>query len=162
MTIVFKLVAVTAILTTQPASAPTPQPITFPGAAEIELGEWPLGKADPGAVEAMFRHEIVRMEARFGQKLDFLCLGYSYGQPTKAFFERFSDTATPLMGRLSCSPDRNRDAMGVLVELSTIRCEKLVCSAKTNISFGNTFVPGVPISAHKTPDGWAVRLQESK
>lgn len=139
---------------------PAPTPFTFPNATIVEFGEWPLEKADPLAVEAMFRHEIERMKVRFGDELDFVCLGYSYGQPTGAFFDRLADADIPLKGRLACSPYQSSDAISALVGLSTIRCGKLVCTASTDISFGDTIERGVPISAHKTQHGWAVRLQE--
>ncbi|MBV7260093.1 hypothetical protein [Erythrobacter crassostreae] len=157
----FSAMALSATVIAQPAASPAPR-IIVPDANATEFGEWPLEKADPAAVEALFRHEIARMQARFGEELDFICLGYSYGQPTETFFEKMADTGVPLKGRLACSPRRNPDYTSVLVGLSTIRCEKLVCTANTDISFGYTIESGVPISAHKTPDGWAVRFQNSK
>jgi hypothetical protein len=143
-----------------PADAETRADIEEYPVSAIPFGEWPLHQADAGAVEAMFRSEIVRMQARFGDDLDFVCLGYSYGEPTAQLMGRLADLDVPLMGRLACSPERNTDYMSVLVGLSTIRCEQLVCTANSDISFGRTIERGVPISAHRTPDSWAVRLNE--
>lgn len=136
-------------------------PITMPATAKIEIGEWPLHQADADAIEAMFRREIARVQARFGEELDFVCLGYSYGEPTAEMMERLADTGIPLVGRLACSPERNREYMSVLVGLSTVRCEPLVCTANSDISFGYVIEPGVAISAHKTLDSWSVRVNKA-
>ncbi|TRD12459.1 hypothetical protein FGU71_11685 [Erythrobacter insulae] len=154
--------ALAAAVNAQPSKDVRPLPVTIPGAAVIEFGEWPLEKADPFAVEALFRHEIERMKARFGDELKFACLGYSYGQPTEAFFERVADTGIPLKGRLACSPYRSRGTMSVLIGLSTIRCAERVCTANTDISFGDTIERGIAISAYKERDQWSVRLLEDK
>ncbi len=152
--------SVLAMMAAQPEAETRPPIQEYPVQA-IEIGEWPLHQADGDAIEAMFRREIARAQARFGEELDFICLGYSYGEPAAAMMGRLSDTGAVLKGRLACSPERNRDYFSVLVGLSTVRCQTLVCTANSDISFGYVIEPGVAISAHKTPDSWSVRLNET-
>jgi len=135
------------------------EPLSIPRAAVIEFGEWPLEHADPDGVEAMLRHEIAWAMERFGDELEFACFGYSYGQPTPAFFERFADVPLRLEGRLNCSPYVGEEGMSVLLGLSTIRCTADNCTAFTDVSFGEVIEPGVPISARKVDGNWSVQVE---
>lgn len=137
------------------------QSVRFPEAEKISFGEWPLEYAHPDAVEAMFRYQLAQTIERFGDTLDFVCLGYSYGEPTAEFLERFADVTVSIQGRYACSPERNQDKFSVLLALSTIRCNAGYCSAKSAISFGDTIEPSVPISAGLSPDGWAIESNET-
>ena len=135
------------------------EPLSIPRAAVIEFGEWPLEHADADAVEAMLRHEIAWAMERFGDELEFACFGYSYGEPTPAFFDRFADVPLRLEGRLNCSPYVGEDGVSVLLALSTIRCETDVCTANTDVSYGDVIVPGLPIMARKVDGNWSVQVE---
>lgn len=139
-----------------PRVAQSSEAITMPPAAIIEFGEWPLESADPDAVEAMFRHSIKQTRERFGEKLDFVCLAYAYGQPTQDYIQRFSDLGVIIKGRYSCSPDYIDQQFAVLIDLAEIRCSSRRCTAITGLSFGHTIEKSVWIWAEKSDEAWMV------
>ncbi len=128
-------------------------------AETIPFGEWPLEQADPDAVEAIWRHEIAWAQERFGEQIDFLCLGYSYGKPTDDYFERFSDIDVPLKGKLACSPYVGEEGFSVLLGVSHIRCDGPRCTARSDISFGEVIEPGVDVEALLVDGIWQVSVE---
>jgi len=143
-----------------PQSAPQQTPVTIPGAATVEFGEWPLDFADPDAVEAIVRFEMERVSQRFGEKLDFLCVGYSYGQPTPDFLARFAQIGLPIKGRLNCSPYVGETGFSVLIEVSSIRCGKSACRARSGLSIGETIERDRSVAASLEEGVWTVSLEE--
>lgn len=155
-------VAAAGLLAIAPAQSQDHYAGSTSTAEVIAFGDWPLEKADPDAVEAIWRHEIAWAKERFGEQIGFLCLGYSYGQPTEEYFARFDDIDVPLKGKLSCSPYVGEEGFSVLLGVSHIRCDGARCTARSDVSFGETIEPGVDVETLLVDGVWQVSVERDR